>query len=138
MLAHFIRSIVVLVLAQAVFGGIALAQAPPQQSPCSLAPQGMTQKQVKSFRKSDRKPITISLCDGSTYEGSISEMEADTFTLKTTRNQVVQISYANVKEITFLPSPSSQSLGETAVLIPIAILIAPLLILAMIMGWDGC
>jgi hypothetical protein len=137
--SRFLRSIIVLVLMGIGFGKVALAQATPQQTPNSPPCVGMEQKEVKSFRGGDHKPIRISLCDGSNYVGNITEMKADNFTLKTTRNQFVQITYANVTEIKFLPKPPGQSPGETAALVGMTVLLAPLLIfLGLITGWDGC
>jgi hypothetical protein len=139
MLTSYTRSLIILVLAQAVFGGIALAQAPQQQTPCSTTSGGMTQKEVKSFRGSERNPINVFLCDGSEVVGNISETKVDSFILRTVGNQYVQINYANVKKITFASHFPSRSPGETAALVGLAILFAPLLmLLGVISGWDGC
>lgn len=136
MLIRFIRSIIGLVLVQAALGGIALAQAPPQQAP-NIAPcGGLEQKDIEPYRGDECGPITVLLCDGSIYVGSISEMKPDSFSLNTGKNQLVQINYATVTAISLGRPFLAPSRSEKAASIIEHFLTLPFIILRCLL--EGC
>src|ERR1700722_19897175 len=92
-------SIKVLVVFHIFALGMAQAQTHPNQTNCGQAGGGLKQQDVKRIQASDQGPIGVALCDGTIYTGDISEMNSDSFTLKTDKNQFVRINYTFVKEI---------------------------------------
>ncbi len=128
MRSHFMRSIIVLALVLVGFGGTTLAQAPLQKAPCPISPEQIKQG-VETIRAQDLGPVHVSLCDGSIYVGSISEIRPHSFALQTGHNQFVQINYTNVKGIgvdRYLRGPSrSEKVGrliEHYLLLPFTII----------------
>jgi len=97
--SNLVRSIKILVLFHIVALGLAQAQTRPNQNNCGQTGGGFKQQDVKNFQRVDRGPIGVTLCDGSIFIGEISELNSDSFTMKTGKNQFVQIHYALVKQI---------------------------------------
>jgi hypothetical protein len=96
---NLVRAITVLVLPQLLAVVTTKAQTRPIHTQCDKTDGRLKRQDVNQFVGSDRGPIGVVLCDGTTYVGVISEMKANNFTVKTDKNQFVQIDYTFVKQI---------------------------------------
>jgi hypothetical protein len=115
MQSYLVRSIKLFVLFLLVVLGLAQAQARPIQNNCGQTGGGLKQQDVKNFQGVDRGPIGVTLCDGSIFIGEISELNSDSFTVKTGKNQFVQINYTLVRliEMPYAVGPSrSEKVGR--------------------------